>query len=390
MTRFHVATEAEILAGTVTDAYFARTMEILQHKPLSRPVVMEIRAASFPDRWPWAVFAGLEELAALLEGIQKPLDLYCLDEGTLFRAGDPVGYVAGEYIDICVYETALLGFLCQATGIATRAARCVKAAEGRPVQSFGTRRVHPALAPMVDRSAYIGGCAGYSNTAAAARLGGRASGTMPHALILLAGDTVEATRMFDEVIDPAVPRISLIDTFLDEKFEALRVAEALGERLQGMRLDTPSSRRGDFIAMLKEIRWELDLRGFHYVKLMTSGGLDETKIRELNPYCDGYGVGTALSNAPVVDFALDIVEIDGKPAVKRGKFSGRKRLLRQGPAPAQRTVVPWEAGDPREKDDLLSLKSRHGKTTVPLPCAEAVRSHVLAQLEYVTLEEGKG
>nr|HQH73286.1 nicotinate phosphoribosyltransferase [bacterium] len=64
MTRFHIATEAEILAGTVTDAYFARTMEILQHKPLSRPVVMEIRAASFPDRWPWAVFAGLEELAA--------------------------------------------------------------------------------------------------------------------------------------------------------------------------------------------------------------------------------------------------------------------------------------------------------------------------------------
>ncbi|NPU96877.1 MAG: nicotinate phosphoribosyltransferase [Candidatus Omnitrophica bacterium] len=386
MVQFHVATEAEILAGAVTDAYFARTMEILKRKPVSRPVVMEIRATALPDRWPWAVFAGLEELAALLEGIQKPLELFCLDEGTLFRAGDPVGYVTGDYIDICVYETAMLGFLCQATGIATRAARCVKAAEGRPVQSFGTRRIHPALAPMVDRSAYIGGCAGYSNMAAAARLGGRASGTMPHALILLAGDTVEATRMFDEVIDPAVPRISLIDTFLDEKFEALRVAEALGKRLHGMRLDTPSSRRGDFIAMLKEIRWELDLRGFKDVKLMTSGGLDEYKIRELNPYCDGYGVGTALSNAPVVDFSMDIVEIDGKPAVKRGKLSGRKRLLRQGPAPSQRILVPWEANDPRAKDDMLSLKSRHGKTTVALPDVETIRAYVLNQLENVTLE----
>lgn len=98
---------------------------------------------------------------------------------------------------------------------------------------------------------------------------------MPHALILLMGDTVVATKAFDEVIHPKVRRVSLIDTFNDEKIEAIRVAEALGKKLSGIRLDTPSSRRGDFQKIIEEIRWELDLRGFGHVKIYVSGGMDE-------------------------------------------------------------------------------------------------------------------
>ncbi|RJP31051.1 MAG: nicotinate phosphoribosyltransferase [Candidatus Omnitrophota bacterium] len=387
MSRFHVATNEEILAGKVTDAYFVRTMEILEKKNISKPVVMEIRAASFPHSWPWAVFAGLEEVQYLLEEIGKPLDLYCLDEGTLFFPGEPVGYVIGEYKDFCVYETALLGLLCQATGIATQAARCVKAAEGRPVLSFGARRIHPALAPLVDRNAYLGGCQGYSSVIAAEKLGGEASGTMPHTLILLVGDTVEATRLFDEVIAPHIPRISLIDTFQDEKFEALRVAEGLGAHLHGIRLDTPFSRRGDFIAILKEIRWELDLRGFQHVKIIASGGLNEHSIADLNPYCDGYGVGTAISNARVVDFSLDIVEMDGKPVSKRGKLSGRKRLIACGNPSIKRKIIPWMENDSERAQDLITLKVEKGKTVVKSPAIERIRELVLNQLEYVDFNQ---
>ncbi|CUS91929.1 Quinolinate phosphoribosyl transferase, C-terminal domain, partial [Candidatus Kryptonium thompsonii] len=133
-------------------------------------------------------------------------------------------------------------------------------------------------------------------------------------------------KAFDEIIDPKVPRIALIDTFTDEKFEAIRIAEALKDKLYGVRLDTPSSRRGNFLAILKEVRWELDIRGFKNVKIFVSGGVDEEIIKQLNEVVDAYGVGTTISSAPVLDFAMDIVEIEGKPMAKRGKLSGEKQV----------------------------------------------------------------
>ena len=386
MERFHTASREEIIAGKVTDAYFARTMKILEVKNLSKPVVMEVRAASLPSQWPWAVFAGLEEALYFLEDIKKPIDFYAINEGTVFRPGDPVGYIMGDYKDICVYETALLGYLCQATGIATRAARCVIAAEGRPVLSFGARRLHPSMSILVDRNAYLGGCKGYSTIITAEKYGAIAAGTMPHALIMLTGDTVTATEYFDEIIEPEIPRVSLIDTFLDEKFEALNVAKALGEKLYGMRLDTPASRRGDFVSLLKEVRWELDLHGYKRVRLIASGGLDENQIPKLNPCCDGYGVGTSISNAPVVDFALDIVEIDGFPLAKRGKCSGRKRLVDTGLTPLDREIIPWATKDPIEKQDIITEKIKEGQLICALPGLDDLHKVVYKQLASLTLD----
>ena len=106
---------------------------------------------------------------------------------------------------------------------------------------------------------------------------------MPHALILLLGDTVRAVREFDGAVDPKVPRICLIDTLQDEKFEAIRVAEAMERRLSGVRLDTPSSRRGNFRRILREVRWELDLRGHSHVDILVSGGIGEEDVAAL---CD--------------------------------------------------------------------------------------------------------
>jgi nicotinate phosphoribosyltransferase len=315
-----------IKQGKLTDVYFTRTLEVLKNRGIEKWVRAEFIVKGLPDHIPWAVFAGLSELSEVFGGLK--VKMRAMREGTVIRPYEPVLEIEGMYTDFAALETSLLGFICQASGIATKAARCKKAAEGRPVISFGARRIHPAIAPMVERNAFIGGCDGVSVVYTAKMIGEKPSGTMPHALILLMGDTVEAARAFDEVIDPKVNRIVLIDTFNDEKVEAIRVAEALKERLYGIRLDTPQSRRGDLARILEEVRWELNLRGLGHVKLYVSGGVDEAQMAELNPYVDGYGIGTSISNARVLDFAMDIVEVEGKPIAKRGKMSGAKTVLR--------------------------------------------------------------
>ena len=249
---------------------------------------------------------------------------------------------------------------------------------------------------MVERSAFIGGCDGVSVVKNAELIGEEPSGTMPHALILIMGDTVEATRAFDEVIDPKVKRVSLIDTFNDEKIEAIRVAEALGKKLFGVRLDTPSSRRGDFQRIIEEIRWELNLRGFEHVQIFVSGGLDEKRILSLNPIVDAYGVGTSITNARVIDFAMDIIEIEGKPVAKRGKMSGSKSVFRCSKC-FQDRMVPFQnrkdqsieglAQCPcggRYKELLLPFIQNH-KILLDLPSPQAIREYVLSQLTHFDL-----
>jgi nicotinate phosphoribosyltransferase len=201
---------------------------------------------------------------------------------------------------------------------------------------------------------------------------------------------VEALRAFNEVIDPKVRRVALIDTLQDEKFEAIRVAQALGRDLYAVRLDTPSSRRGDFYRILEEVRWELDYRGFEYVKIIATGGIDEYQMPRLNPLVDAYGVGTAIANAPVLNFGLDIMEIDGQPIAKRGKHSGSKRVLRCRACfetvvvAAHKLVDRCPCGG--SYDDLLKPLIRGGRATRDLPPPRTLREHVLEQLRRVPLE----
>ena len=389
---FHVAAEAEIKAGEVSDVYFARTVQILKARNVNRRVKAEIRLKSFPQAdWAFGVLAGIEEAASLLQGL--PVDAWAMDEGTLFAPYEPVLVVEGTYVEWAEYETALLGFLCQASGIATKAARCKRAAGERQVISFGARRMHPALAPMIERNAFIGGCDGVAVTKSAELIDADPMGTIPHSLVLMIGDTVEALRAFHEVVDPKVRRVALIDTLQDEKFEAIRVAEALGKDLYAVRLDTPSSRRGDFFRILDEVRWELDFRGFEHVKILASGGIDEYEILKLNSLVDGYGVGTAIANAPVLSFALDIVEIEGKPFAKRGKQSGSKQVWRV-PGEIRNAVLPAHRPAPRgpggqAAEPLLKPLVSRGRLVRDLPPPRAIRDHVLEQMTKVDLARGR-
>jgi nicotinate phosphoribosyltransferase len=357
---------------------------------MDKEVRAEFIAKGFPAKWTWAVFAGVEECAELLKDL--PVDVRIMKEGTLFHPFEPVMEVRGKYLDFGRHETALLGLICQASGVATMAARCRKAAAHRPVVSFGARRMHPTVAPMVERNAYIGGCDGVAVGLGAHLVGKEPVGTMPHALVLIMGDTVEATKAFNEIIGPDVGLVSLIDTFNDEKIEALNVAQALGKDLAAVRLDTPGSRRGDFLQIMEEVRWELDLRGYKHVKLFLSGGLEEYQIMRYNPLADAYGVGTAISDAPVVDFSMDIIEVDGKPLAKRGKMGGSKQVLRC-PRCFKTTVIPAQKRTPAcscggRNEPLLQPLFSKGKMRGKLPKADAIRTFVLKQLERVELDEG--
>jgi nicotinate phosphoribosyltransferase len=242
---------------------------------------------------------------------------------------------------------------------------------------------------MIERNAFIGGCDGVAVTKSAELIEADPMGTIPHALVLVIGDTVEALRAFHEVVDPKVRRVALIDTLQDEKFEAIRVAEALGRDLYAVRLDTPSSRRGDFYRILEEVRWELDYRGFEHVKLIASGGIDEYRIPRLNPLVDAYGVGTAIANAPVLNFALDIMELEGKPMAKRGKLSGSKLVYRCR-ACGETVVVPVHKPLTRcpcggDYEPLLKPLVQDGRLVRDLPPPRTIREHVLDQCRRVSL-----
>src|SRR3989338_6122748 len=383
----HTASDADIKSGDVSDVYFARTVQILRHRGDRQRVQAEVYVKSLPDDWQWGILAGVEEAAGLLAGV--PVDLWAMDEGTLFEPYQPVLRLEGTYLEWARYETALLGLLCQASGIATKAARCKKAAGERQVISFRARRMHPSLAPMIERNAFIGGCDGVAVTKSAELIDADPMGTIPHSLVLMVGDTVEALKSFHEVVDPKVRRVALIDTLQDEKFEAIRVAQALGKDLYAVRLDTPSSRRGDFFRILEEVRWELDIRGFEHVKILASGGIDEYEILRLNPLVDGYGVGTSIANAPVLSFPLDIMEIEGRPMAKRGKRSGAKQVWRM-PGSVQNTVLPAHkpapiGADGRPAEGLLKPLIASGRLVRDLPPPRSIREYVLEQMARIDL-----
>jgi nicotinate phosphoribosyltransferase len=396
MRIFHYASDEEIKRGETTDIYFARTKQILEAKKMSNiHAIAEVTAGELPNKWPWGILCGIEEEARLLEGY--PIDVYAMPEGSIFYHTDyfgvrePVMTIEGPYGEYCMLETPLLGLVCQASGVATKAARIRKVAGEKLVIAFGIRRMHPALSPMLDRAAYIGGFDGVSSLKGAEIIGAKPMGTMPHALIVAFGDQVKAWKAFDEVMAPDVPRVALVDTYFDEKMEAIMAAEALKNRLEGVRLDTPGSRRGNFADIVREVRWELDVRGYKKVKIYVSGGLDEESVKVMSEAgAEAFGVGTSVSNAPTIDFALDIVEIDGKLVAKRGKLGGRKQVWRC-PKCLTDTVLPFKEKSPKcpkcggETEAMLKPLIKGGEIVVKLPKPTEIRRYVLEQLEKVPL-----
>ena len=251
--------------------------------------------------------------------------------------------------------------------------------------------MHPALSPMMDRSAFVGGFDAVSCLTGARAAEIEPVGTMPHALIIVVGDQIEAWKAFDSVVEEDVPRVALVDTYSDEKMEAIMAAEGL-KNLEAVRLDTPSSRKGDFAEIIREVRWELDLRGYKHVKIFASGGLDEESVRQLSEAgADAFGVGTYVSNSPTVNFAMDIVEMDGKLCAKRGKLGGKKEVWRCQKCLTD-IVSPYNAPQPTcpkcqgKTVRMLKPLIKKGKIVAKRPKPKEIRKYVLKQLERLSLE----
>ena len=372
--RYDIVTPKEITEGAATDAYFERTEEILEAEDVNPHVVADVgEEMDMPH-----VFVGLKDVAHLLEG--QDVDLYALPEGALFERA-PAMRIEGEYLEFGRYETAILGFICKASAVASATARVKAVAGDDPVVSFGTRREHPSTAAMIERSAHIGGADGVSNVAGGRAVGLEATGTMPHALVICMRDQTRAWKAYDEHVDGSYPRIMLCDTYDDEKKESVAAADALGDALDSVRLDTTGSRRGDFREIVEEVRWELDIRGYDDVGIFVSGGIGVDEVLELRDVADGFGVGGSIASVPPVDFSLDIVEVEGELAGKRGEKSGRKAVRTLSTDTDEEIFAVGGDGDEDEYGDYVQILD--GGEIVHDFSLEDARDRVLSNLDVV-------
>jgi nicotinate phosphoribosyltransferase len=390
---FWLANEREIKGAKTTDIYFLNTKEVLKKHHIDSEVVMEVFVRELPENAAWGVLSGVYEVAKLLEGL--PLDVWAFDEGSIFLADgrgalyEPVITISGRYRDFVEYENPVLGLLSSSTGISTKASRFRVAAGDRQIVSFGTRRVHPALAPLVERSCYMAGFDGVSNVLGGRLLGVEPSGTMPHALVQVLGDQERAWRLFDETMPKKVKRTALVDTFWDEKAEAIKAFETLGKNLWGVRLDTPASRRGSFRQIIQEVKWELKVRGGGGVKIFVSGRLSEEDIIQLKDLVDGFGVGTAVAYPPTIDFSAKIVEVRDKRKTylraKRGGLGGRKDVHRS--KGFKDTVVLHGTAAPKGSKQMLSQIISKGEIVADFQSIDSIRERVARELREVTQSE---
>ncbi|AEG14831.1 Quinolinate phosphoribosyl transferase [Desulfofundulus kuznetsovii DSM 6115] len=314
--RLFSADGQEILAGWTTDIYFIKTREILRAMGLAgTEVVAEVFAGKR------GVLAGVPEVKNLLAG--TGVEVWALPEGEWFGEKEVVLRIHGPYDRFGIYETAILGILASSSGWATAARQCKEAAGNKRVICFGARHVHPAVAPVMERAAVVGGADGASCILGAKLAGQEPVGTLPHAVMLIVGDTLEVALAYQRTMPAGTPVIVLVDTFKDEAEEAMRVAQALGKDLAAIRLDTPSERGGVTPALVREVRARLDQAGYKHVEIVVSGGLTPERIQLLDQAgADAFGVGSYISGASPIDMTMDLKEVNGKPVAKRGRIPG--------------------------------------------------------------------
>lgn len=322
----------DIKRGFYSDSYFVRAREILRQDKRSPNVLMQFSG----KREGW--LSGIDEAVAILKLCAddwSALTVHALYEADRFETWDTVLTIEGAYDTFGHLETLCLGALARGTRICTNAKLLSLAAQSKPVLSFGARDDVFTMQPRDGYAALAGGVKLVSTEAQTSFFGGKAVGTIPHALIAAyGGDTVKATKRFADTIEGA-DVIALVDYDNDSVRTSLDVARALEGRLWGVRLDTAEymvdksviPQMGDFrptgvnAPLVWNVRNALDAEGFGDVKIVVSGGFDVLRIQtfeEEGVPVDAYGVGAALYDGQF-DFTADIVQVNGKAEGKAGR-----------------------------------------------------------------------
>ncbi|MFC7796449.1 nicotinate phosphoribosyltransferase [Streptomyces cinereoruber] len=313
-----------------------------------------------------------------LHGLSFDGEVRAVPEGRIVLAGEPLLEVTAPLPQAQLVETYLLSLLCHQTAVASKAARCVLAAAGRPLVDFSLRRTHgPEAGGQAARLCALVGFAGTSNVAAARRYGIAAAGTMAHAYVEAFGSEERAFRAFART-HPG-PVALLVDTYDTDRGVATAARVFKDLRLGpgcGIRLDS-----GDLGALARRARTVLDGAGLEEVRIIASGGLDEygvdRLVREGAPI-DAYAVGTKVgtaADAPYLDMAYKLVEYDGRPVMKlssaKATAPGPKQVFR---GPGFRDVVGLAHEDPPGgAEPLLRTVMRGGLRTDPPDTPAAAR-----------------
>ncbi len=332
-----------IREGYYSDAYFTLTKQLLEADRHHPRVLMQV----FQKRE--SVLGGIDEALAVLrlaagrrardgtwvEG-WPDLEVHALHEGDPIAPRETVLTIEGDYALFAHLETVYLGCLARRTLVMRNVQEVVEAARGKQIFFFPARHDHWLVQTGDGWAAHVAGAIGVSTDAQASWWGGRGIGTVPHALIAAyGGDTVLAARKFADAFAHQMNVTVLVDFDNDSVRTAIEVAEALGDRLWGVRLDTSDTlvdrslweEMGDFKPtgvnerLVQKVRAALDAAGHGQVRIVVSGGFDAERIRRFEAEgmpVDAYGVGSSLIRG-ANDFTADVVMADGAPVAKVGR-----------------------------------------------------------------------
>lgn len=308
-------------------------------------------------------------------------DLFAVPEGTPLFAGEPMLTLRAPIIEAQIPETYLLAALSFQSLVATKAARCAEMAAGRPIVEFGTRRAHTAEAGVLGaRAAYLGGCAGTSNTLAGFRFGIPVMGTAAHSWVMSFCTEKESFRQLQCLLGDSA--VQLIDTY--NPLDGARRAAESEAPFWGVRIDS-----GDFLALSRQVRAILDQAGHPEAKIMISGDLDEYRIRDLvaaGAPIDSFGVGTQLStsaDAPALSAVYKMVELEicgikrftAKFSDDKPSFPGAKQVFRD----TARDVIA-RSGECGRGEALLRPILLGGNLLEPLPTLDQARQRAAESL----------
>jgi nicotinate phosphoribosyltransferase len=407
-------------AALFTDLYEITMAASYFREGMREPATFSLFVRKLPRGRAFLIAAGLEDALNYLRGFQfsdeaiqylrsfHQFDPAFLDylqalrftgqvravpEGTAVFADEPLLEVTAPIIEAQLVETAVMNLCHFQTLLASKAARSVIAARGRPVVEFGLRRTHGLDAGMkAARSAFIAGVAKSSNVLAGRYYGVPPTGTMAHSYVSAFPHEIDAFRAFARAFPTST--ILLIDTYdtvaaAHKAVEVAKEMEAEGRWLDGVRLDS-----GDIVTLSKEVRRILDEAGLDYVRIFVSGGLDEETVEEFleaGAPIDAFGIGTRMdvsADAPYLDMAYKLVRYGERYVLKTspGKetWTGEKQVYRfrardgrfVGDVIALRDEPPAAAG----ADPLLRTVMQSGRLVAPHPPLAAVREHCAAQV----------